>query len=886
MEAVHQTTSRSDQSYRRFQHFSISTDQRIGGYQPGSQYQQQPQRQQQQQQQQQQYRYQFQQSPHQQPLHYSEQSYGSSPRRMSTLSLNSMASNASGPSLSQSVSPRQIETDSILSIDERFVPKHWRPKSTERMYALAKRSESLASLSAASPRPAQEPQPQPGPNGRRWSHASIQKGNTNPPPPSPVPRSQSFVATPRNGPYYFPNGEVFRPRQQPKTQRILRPQRLPRYQRSSESFAQQMPQGQQVPQGHAYARPAPHTSSNIPPTLSHMPPVSELTPPSKPVFKVNFPTKQYPGVPPFPVTSIPKEAAKHATASPSVPVMSQPLPPQRSKDAGCQSHIREESSPSVSASQQSLSTENTNSNSSSNTACSSSTFSNGVETPPTDSPMSSVETRSLTPPSIKTETPNTVTLPMSASRAPATTAAANLEVIRETVVPGLRRLTTAGSKPSKHTSAIMSLNENKKTISTSKGFKNIFKRFFGSSSTSSSAPHVPTTRNSREQDRPKKKRSFLSKSVSTTFLALGKHDDHSAVPIHKPSKVLIRPTLSPVPSIKQKETNCAVEESELVSTEGGLLTVDFSETSSFSELQCSDLFPDKDKVSRSPVHSIQLDVKDEKDSESPSCLPEEQKSENNEESDLLHDLGSDEDLDYLSTIIGLGETAFFKSDSMNGARGEESIKSKDDGSLRRQKSIRIRSIEKKRSLNRYDTNSSTGTDSQSVATRSTNHSLDIGDYDNDLASYYRRYKSGYSSSTPSPADDVNIITNVKPKQPLLGVEPTNLKSCLSQSVAHYNQSQYDPRFTNGYIEGVHSQHNSNDEKEKSSKVTFSAQIYLNETHSPEDYDRYNLRMKQMYSYLSANPRKVREIRVRLNNYKKYEMQVHELSRRYTHFFRN
>lgn len=70
---------------------------------------------------------------------------GSHPRRLSNASMSSLKSMESS---ALSLSPRTADTSSLMSVEDRFVPKHWHPKSTEKLYALARRSESMVSLSS------------------------------------------------------------------------------------------------------------------------------------------------------------------------------------------------------------------------------------------------------------------------------------------------------------------------------------------------------------------------------------------------------------------------------------------------------------------------------------------------------------------------------------------------------------------------------------------------------------------------------------------------------------------------------------------------------------------------------------------------------------------
>lgn len=68
------------------------------------------------------------------------------------------------------------------------------------------------------------------------------------------------------------------------------------------------------------------------------------------------------------------------------------------------------------------------------------------------------------------------------------------------------------------------------------------------------------------------------------------------------------------------------------------------------------------------------------------------------------------------------------------------------------------------------------------------------------------------------------------------------------------------------------------------RVTFSNKIFLDETFSPVDYDRFNIELKISYQSLAHDPLVIKEIRSEINDLKK-TMEIHEYSRQYTHFFK-
>ncbi|GME84384.1 unnamed protein product [Ambrosiozyma monospora] len=234
-------------------------------------------------------------------------------------------------------------------------------------------------------------------------------------------------------------------------------------------------------------------------------------------------------------------------------------------------------------------------------------------------------------------------------------------------------------------------------------------------------------------------------------------------------------------------------------------------------------------------------------------------------------------------------------------------------------------IEKKKSLSRHSTltTRTNNSDNQSVSTKASKAmSFEVEEADYDLSYYYKHYKERHLSDD---CDEIQIITNKKTKKPVKfskGVVPKS--SCLKPTCSHYDQREYDPRFSSsttslnnttsassGCAASHHSstgsgsgsdftstlisrsaspsssQATSNASQSKSLKsVNFSNIIYLNDTFSQEDYNRYNQTLKQSYSYLHSHPIKVRDIRIELNTFKQYDMPVHELSRCNTHFFHN
>lgn len=120
------------------------------------------------------------------------------PRRSSCGSMSSLKSmESSAPSFS----PRTADTSSLMSVEDRFVPKHWHPKSTEKLYALARRSESMVSLASMVRSPDvfenyQQPQPQmlPAPS-HQYNYGS--QRNMQQQPMHPVSSSYNFRANQR-----------------------------------------------------------------------------------------------------------------------------------------------------------------------------------------------------------------------------------------------------------------------------------------------------------------------------------------------------------------------------------------------------------------------------------------------------------------------------------------------------------------------------------------------------------------------------------------------------------------------------------------------------------------------------------------------------------------
>ncbi|GME90924.1 unnamed protein product [[Candida] boidinii] len=294
----------------------------------------------------------------------------------------------------------------------------------------------------------------------------------------------------------------------------------------------------------------------------------------------------------------------------------------------------------------------------------------------------------------------------------------------------------------------------------------------------------------------------------------------------------------------------------------------------------------------------------------------------NEDVNTEYDLGTD--LDYLSSVIGLGETEFFNT--------LETVKDTD-----RRKSIRIKSLEKKKSLSRTNTITSQGSASSSIITSKTTAStvrsfeLEETSYDN---SHYNKshelggdeqVKKGPSSPELPQVGQLEVVTTNILKTPHQVqtskgclksnyVDPNNPYNYHAHRSPYITNMQYDPNSSNNFktsssaastasssvplspfqstaslsssvyptTEGSTKNNKLPDLPMKKS-VSFSSRIYLNETHSSYDYDRFNLSLKRTYHMLNTNPNIVKDIRIELNNYKK-TMPIHDLSRRNTHFF--
>ncbi|QPG76006.1 hypothetical protein FOA43_003392 [Brettanomyces nanus] len=504
-------------------------------------------------------------------------------------------------------------------------------------------------------------------------------------------------------------------------------------------------------------------------------------------------------------------------------------------------HVREESGESVTASQQSSSTVNTNTNSlsSSGTASSSSAFSTSVPNRSSGSPVSSMDT-TISPGSVETDRPKNPVI----AQMPLLPSKSGLKVTNEKVTSGP---VANGKVPAKR--------EKKRSTNV---FKKLFRRIFGSSSSSHAS--TPSTTNQKQ-----KEKSFSKKSSSVL--------DFSKSRLVKDSSSKEKNSVQPCGRAQIRHES-EEEEEEEDSSSIGPLTVDLSsENSSFNGLLSIDLLPKDDEDHQSLVHSLKLQSTTDIEKNADNHPSISSSNIDVEVYEPLGDLGTDVELDYLSTIIGLGETSFFKSDNLN-VGGDESVKSADGTMISRRKSMRIKSMNKKRSLSYHSVQ---GAKVQKEV-------RDLSEVPRSFDSYYKHYKSRHFCNDGS---DFEILTEGKPKEPLVGAKP--LRSCLNPSSAHYKQSQYDPRFNNGYISGRRLRPGRSMDpinRKKTRSVKFSHKISLNETHAPGDYERYNIRMKQMYSFLATHPQKVRSIRHRLNDYKKYEMHVHELSKRYTHFFHN
>lgn len=287
-----------------------------------------------------------------------------------------------------------------------------------------------------------------------------------------------------------------------------------------------------------------------------------------------------------------------------------------------------------------------------------------------------------------------------------------------------------------------------------------------------------------------------------------------------------------------------------------------------------------------------------------------------------YDLGTD--LDYLSSVIGLGETEFFNT--------LETVKDAD-----RRKSIRIKSLEKKKSLSRTNTIKSQGSSSSSIITSKTTAStvrsfeLEETSYDNlhynkghELAGNAQMNKAPSSPEFPQSGQVEVITTNIL----RIPHKVESSKGCLKSSYVDPNSAynyhahrspyvastQYNPTSQHNFAASTNasstasssvplSPSESNDSLSSSvyptpegsiknsnlldppmkKSVSFSSKIYLNETHSGYDYDRFNLSLKRTYHMLNTNPSIVKDIRIELNNFKK-TMPIHDLSRRNTHFF--
>lgn len=236
------------------------------------------------------------------------------------------------------------------------------------------------------------------------------------------------------------------------------------------------------------------------------------------------------------------------------------------------------------------------------------------------------------------------------------------------------------------------------------------------------------------------------------------------------------------------------------------------------------------------------------------------------------------------SMIGPGETSFFKSESLSYTKSHDTDSTIDNASENSSVLTATKSHPLKKALTRYDTNSSAHTDT-SVATKSTVRSFELDESNYDMTYYQRHYKESNIMERISDKYGGDIVVNNERRCPS-DHESVPSKGCLQAEA--YSQSQYDPRYAS-YMLHLHNRARQDskqtDKPEKVAKsVGFAETIELCETHSPEHYDRFNLRMKQMYSYLSSHPDRVNEIRDRLNRYKAYEMPVHEFSRKYTHLF--
>ncbi|GMF00250.1 unnamed protein product [[Candida] boidinii] len=124
--------------------------------------------------------------------------------------------------------------------------------------------------------------------------------------------------------------------------------------------------------------------------------------------------------------------------------------------------------------------------------------------------------------------------------------------------------------------------------------------------------------------------------------------------------------------------------------------------------------------------------------------------------------------------------------------------------------------------------------------------------------------------------DPNSSNNFKTSSSAASTASSSVPLSPSQSTASLSSSVYPT------TEGSTKNNKLPDLPMKKS-VSFSSRIYLNETHSSYDYDRFNLSLKRTYHMLNTNPNIVKDIRIELNNYKK-TMPIHDLSRRNTHFF--
>ncbi|KAH3663321.1 hypothetical protein OGAPHI_005311 [Ogataea philodendri] len=172
------------------------------------------------------------------------------------------------------------------------------------------------------------------------------------------------------------------------------------------------------------------------------------------------------------------------------------------------------------------------------------------------------------------------------------------------------------------------------------------------------------------------------------------------------------------------------------------------------------------------------------------------------------------ELDYISSIMGIGETYFF-----------EDLDHQDK--LIKRKSLRMKSLEKHKSLSRKNTGDS-------------HVSLDTEYYKHHINKHY------------SGEEKFEIVTSNRIKEPAT----TALEAKSSVKTRSFEQL----------------------------KVSFSNKIYLNTTFSPDSYVRFNKGLKHTYSQLAKDPEQIKEIRAELNHYKQYEMAVHKQSREYTHYF--